>query len=195
MADGSFSVEDGYVIGTYTDEGRLIDIKVNGASARADLDSVTIKFSPAEEENTVEVFVDGALAHTYTVTAGGAEEVEAEVTQSYANEYVSFGVEVSEPDDSAPAQDAAPEAVAGEPAADAGEQGNAPAAEDVIGAVAEPEETAAAAAEAVEAPAASGSTGRSMPKMGYLIGGGACIAVIIVVVAILLFGGRKKSKH
>lgn len=70
---GEFMIVDGCVVGTYTAAGSVIDIKVNGATARAGFDSVSIKYSRAQETNTVDVYLDGALVETYTVTAGGGE--------------------------------------------------------------------------------------------------------------------------
>lgn len=186
-ADGSFSVEDGYVVGTYTAEGSFIDIKVNGGSARADIGSVTIKYSPAEEVNTVEVYVDGALAHTYSVTESGAEEVASEPISEYVNEFEAYGVVIPEEDDDDTAETVTADSGADVSDAEAGE------AEADAGDSTDTLETGDGAAQ-TDTAAAAGSVSAS-PKTGYIIGAAACVVVIIVVVLIMIFSGRKKSKH
>ena len=67
---GSFSYQNGAVTGTYSAAGSLIDIYVNGQGASSGYDSVSIRYTPAQAVNTVEVYVDGTLANTYTVSGG-----------------------------------------------------------------------------------------------------------------------------
>jgi len=185
FADDPFYIdENGFVAGTYEASGCFIDIKVNGASARAGIDSVTILYSPAEEENTVEVYVDGALAAVYTVTEEGSSLAEIPAPQGeYANEYETYGIVVEDYEDEA---ETAAEAETGAAPAEAGQAETAAPAE---------EGGAEAAAPSAASAGTSAKAARSAPKTGYIIGAAVCVVVILAVVCILLFSGRKKSKH
>lgn len=74
FADGHFTVEDGYIVGTYEADG-FIEIRVNDEGAGAGMDSVTIKVAASGDGNDdIQVYVDGELKEAYIDGETVAEE-------------------------------------------------------------------------------------------------------------------------
>ena len=100
FADGSFRVEDGYVVGSYEADG-FIEIHVNGEGAGAGVGSVDIKVPASEAGNDqIEVYVDGALQDAYIDGEAMTEEQKAEVPPPAEDPYVDV---TPAPHDDAPA--------------------------------------------------------------------------------------------
>lgn len=70
---GSFYCQNGTIVGTYNAPGGMIEVYVNGLGAQSGFNSVSVNYSPVQAVNTVEVYVDGALANTYTVDGESAK--------------------------------------------------------------------------------------------------------------------------